>query len=251
MDSSKSVQPGVRADIPKLSFSNVHIPAILRDIPTSAVMPPPARSDEGVHPLPGRGRSRPAQAAAPGGRPGSPWLAPGACACDGTIKRPNTHNTDVLEVRYPWHPWYGRQVLVQTVRGRNGLQVIRCAPLERPRCPGLEIPQWMFESAAAGMKGLADAACVPVQALRTLATLLASAPSRHVVEAQHPLCTGGDADAHASPVTGPPAGTVPTVSHHSGDPARGLPQDGTVAGPPAARACPPDRPGPRWTGGGA
>jgi len=67
-----------------------------------------------------------------------------------TTERPNTHNPGVLEVCYPWHPWYGQQVQVQAVRGRNGLRVMRCTPCERPRLPGLEIPRWMCDPVIRG-----------------------------------------------------------------------------------------------------
>jgi len=181
--------------------------------------------------------------------------SPARCAAESrcTTERWSTHNTDVLEVRYPWHPWYGRQVRVRAVRTRNGPPVVRCTILGEPLFPVQEIPRWMFEPAADGTREVADVARVDLAALRALAALLvgsASSQDLDMVEAQHPPFTRGDADANAIAVPGPPVGAVPAVPYHPGDPARRLPQDGTVAGPPAARACPPDRPSPRRTGGG-
>ena len=77
-----------------------------------------------------------------------------------TTERWTTNNTDVLEVRYPWHPWYGRQVRVRAVHTRNGPPVVRCTILGEPPFPVQEIPRWMFEPEAGATGEVADDARV-------------------------------------------------------------------------------------------
>lgn len=190
------------------------------------------------------GQSRPCRASARQ----APCVGGPGC----TSERQSTHNTDVREVRYRWHPWYRRQVRVQAARGRKGLPVVRCTPLDGPRFPGLEIPHWMFDPEVSGTGEVVDAAHVDLEALRVLAALLTDSqcrPDLDVVDRQHPPFTQGDADANA--IAGPAVGAVPADLPHSGDATRRLPHDGAVAGPPAARACSPGRARPGRTGGGA
>src|SRR5213082_628716 len=35
-------------------------------------------------------------------------LCPDGCAPRGTSRQRNTHNIELREVRYPWHPWHAR-----------------------------------------------------------------------------------------------------------------------------------------------
>ena len=190
----------------------------------------------------------------PVGGPGRPGPRPGEDGPDCTTERPNTHNTDILEVRYLWHPWCGRRVTAQVVRGRTGPPVFRCTLHDGPRYPVLEIPQWMCGRETDGIGVVADTAHVDLATLRALAAFLPDARTFQgpdMVEAQHPSCTEGDADAHASAVTDPPVGTIPTGPHYPHVTPGGLRQDGTVARPPAVRVCPGGSPEPPRSGGGA
>ena len=58
--------------------------------------------------------------------PGCQGLTQNAGVRDCTTKQRNTHKIDIREIRYRFHPWYGRRVLVETVRVRNGPVVFRC-----------------------------------------------------------------------------------------------------------------------------
>ncbi len=98
------------------------------------------------------------------------------------------------------------------MRGRTGPPVVRCTLHDGPHFPVLEIPQWMCEREADGIGVVTDTARVDLATLRALATLLADARTSRepdMVEAQRPLCRGGDADADTNAVAGPPVGTVP------------------------------------------
>jgi hypothetical protein len=37
-----------------------------------------------------------------------------------TTEGSNTHKTETREVRYRWHPWYGREVLLRGIRLSKG-----------------------------------------------------------------------------------------------------------------------------------
>ena len=58
----------------------------------------------------------------------------------------NDHKTDVRRVLYPWHPWYGQQVIVrQTRAGDRG--VLRCKVDDDRMLDNREIRLWMFDAA--------------------------------------------------------------------------------------------------------
>src|SRR5687768_18024338 len=52
----------------------------------------------------------------------------GSCAGepDCTTRQRNTHNTEFREVRYLWHPWFGRTVTVYEALTKGGHRVCRC-----------------------------------------------------------------------------------------------------------------------------
>jgi len=53
-------------------------------------------------------------------------LCPGGCAPRDMSRQRNTHNIELREVRYPWHPWRARTVAVHEAPIRNGRAVCRC-----------------------------------------------------------------------------------------------------------------------------
>ena len=72
--------------------------------------------------------------------------APGAGVDGCTTEGSNTHKTETREIRYRWHPWYGRQVLVESIRHRRGVVVLNCRTDDDGVSPVLEVPEWMFDS---------------------------------------------------------------------------------------------------------
>jgi hypothetical protein len=94
---------------------------------------------------------------------------------DCTTKRQNTHSSDMREVQYPFHPWYGRRVQVEAVRNRNGPVVFRCRVDDGGGFPALEIPTWMFDERACFGMELKISIAVRCGALRNVRALLAEA----------------------------------------------------------------------------
>src|SRR2546426_60662 len=76
--------------------------------------------------------------------------APHACDDRYTSRQRNTHSTESREVSYPWHPWFGRSVVVYDVRIKQGHSVCWCGLEEGRTRQSVEIPAWMFEPAACG-----------------------------------------------------------------------------------------------------
>jgi hypothetical protein len=119
----------------------------------------------------------------------------GALGC--TTEGSNTHKTETREVRYAWHPWHQRRVLVRGARKRYGATVLQCT-LEEHEFPVLELPEWMFDLSVCSYLNIAMAARVDCGSLRALKTLLESfvrADVQAVVEAQHHPFPSGGADA--------------------------------------------------------
>ena len=155
-----------------------------------------------------------------------------------TTQQSNTHITDTLEVRYPWHPWYGRELRVQTTRVRNGPTVCRCTTDDGSEFPVLEIPQWMFDACICARMEISEAARVDCEALYVLKTLLDSSAhgrDRVVVEAQHHSLIGGGADAKGAEIESPANGVVPAATQNSGIESGNPPKDREVADANAVR----------------
>src|SRR5438105_15859488 len=72
------------------------------------------------------------------------------CEIVGRSRQPNTHSTELRELRYPWHPWFGRAVTIYEVLVKQGHSVSRCGLEEERHRLSLEVPTWMFEPAACG-----------------------------------------------------------------------------------------------------
>lgn len=67
----------------------------------------------------------------------------------GTSRQSNTHSTELREIRYPWHPWYGCPVWIHEALVKAGQAVYRCSLEQNQEARLFEIPQWMFESGCA------------------------------------------------------------------------------------------------------
>jgi hypothetical protein len=134
--------------------------------------------------------------AAPG-RPPPASGSPGTGAVAPRCRTPQ-HKTpliDVRTVRYPFHPWYGREVYVLDQGVRHGQAVLDCR-LDRDHARALEIPAWMLDEAACSTARITTQPGVSFQALRRLRQLLdaRSAPTSSVDD-QHPFGpSNGDAD---------------------------------------------------------
>jgi hypothetical protein len=50
-----------------------------------------------------------------------PYSKKGACETGDTIRRHNAQKTEVRSVCYPWHPWYGRSLVIRGSLVKNGL----------------------------------------------------------------------------------------------------------------------------------
>ena len=180
----------------------------------------------------------------PPGESASPSSRHHECDRRGTNRQSNTHNTHCLEareVRYPWHPWCGRRVMVYEALSKQGRRVFYCGSEEGPVVRHLEIPQWMFDPKACCRMPLAGAPIVGCDALLDLKELLRSVPrqQRDIVlrTPHHPL---GGADAKITePTEGHSARTVSGVAEGPTEArvaSRDPREDDPTAGASAARA---------------
>jgi hypothetical protein len=171
---------------------------------------------------------------------GPEHLGPGSSedGLDCTTEGINTHKTEAQEVRYAWHPWYGRLVTVRGIRNRHGLKVLFCTVDDEHEFPVLEVPEWMFDPNVCGRLGQAEKARVDAQALRGLKSLLESStprPEPAVLEAQHHPQFSGGADANeAKEVQVEPIRVVPSGSAESGSSPGSSSEDGSSLGTDAA-----------------
>src|SRR3954453_12393107 len=154
----------------------------------------------------GSSRHRPGGPERPPARSGPPRTPPGSdtpasCAAgDGcTTARQKTHGTESREVHYPWHPWFGRKVIVVEGVRRSHLSVFRCRLEDDESGRALELPQWMLDRAACTRTRPADEPLVTCHDLRHLKSLVDSArgdDAGGAVDIRHPLPSSrGDADA--------------------------------------------------------
>lgn len=73
-------------------------------------------------------------------------------------------------MRYPWHPWHGKEVEVRSGERYRG--VVRCFVPEEERRAKL-LPMWMLDEATCARMHTAEVGCVSVAALEALLRLLA------------------------------------------------------------------------------
>ena len=120
-----------------------------------------------------------------------------------TSSQLNTHITESREVWYPWHPWYGRSVVISEVLERLGQAIVRCRLAQEHKTQVVEIPSWMLDRAMSSTIHLAQKPVVCSDALWTLKRLLdhqrAVEPTRVLQDRHHFSPTQGDADAQIAP----------------------------------------------------
>lgn len=115
---------------------------------------------------------------------------------DCTSRQRNTHNTESREVRYPWHPWFGRRVTVYETVTKGGHPVSRCGIEDQRNDRSVEVPAWMFEAAACDHLRLITTPFVDCQALIELKAVMQTAPRTDMLQApHHSLTAPGGADA--------------------------------------------------------
>jgi hypothetical protein len=142
-----------------------------------------------------------------GPRPASGSRATGAAGRGCTTRQLKTHNSDLHEVFYPWHPWSRRTVIVVTSVSRDGRDVFRCQIAEDERCRALELPSWMFDRNVCGRMRLGILPVVAWEHLVQLQSLLkgrrdAAGRDRGLQDQHRPLPTMGGADANETPPPG-------------------------------------------------
>jgi hypothetical protein len=146
------------------------------------------------------------------GRPAPAHRCLDGAAGSYTTQQHKTHNSDILEVCYLWHPWYGQNVHVFQSVTKGGQTVLRCALDASHRMR--EVPLWMFDRAACCTMRLTQMPWVGVEDLRQLQRLLLRGvvTSPGVIQDQHPSSQAkGDADATNTPIEN----TVPVRSVYS------------------------------------
>src|SRR5262249_696305 len=118
---------------------------------------------------------------------------PGDCVPRGTTEGSNTHKTEIREVHYRWHPWYGRQVVVRGIRHRRGGVALNCRAGDDGASPVLEVPEWMFDFSVCSRVKQAGTAKVDCRELQGLKILLASrfGIELEVQTQHHPVIPGG------------------------------------------------------------
>ena len=123
-----------------------------------------------------------------------PWRGLGGFGPHGTNRQCNTHSTELREIDYPWHSWYGRSVLVDGALVKGGCALYRWSPEQNQEARLFEIPQWMFEPSACCRLRRAERPVVDCSALLALKLLLhrTRSPGRElVVQAEHHSSPGG------------------------------------------------------------
>src|SRR4030095_12107403 len=65
-----------------------------------------------------------------------------------TTRRHDAQRTEERELLYPWHPWFGRRVLVHEVIVKEERRILRCGLTPEAVRRWLEVPDWMFEEEA-------------------------------------------------------------------------------------------------------
>ena len=104
-----------------------------------------------------------------------------------TTQQRNTHSTESREVRYPWHPWFGRMITVYATLTKGGHPLCRCGLDDQHHERSLEVPTWMFEPVACERVRLADHASrdlpsqrreIPREASATAVAILADVPGQ-------------------------------------------------------------------------
>jgi hypothetical protein len=121
-----------------------------------------------------------------------------------TTKAHKTHKPETREVRYPWHPFHGREVVIQGQRNRRGLLMLICTSEGDGNGAVMEVPIWMFDAAVCCQFRSSSYASVNVGALRSLQSVLncTGKATENVIEAQHQSARSGGSDAQTTEDSG-------------------------------------------------
>ena len=165
------------------------------------------------------------------------------CDLRGASRQHNTHNIELREVRYAWHPWHDRVVAIHQAFTRSGCTLFRCSIEENLETRLLEIPQWMFDPATCCRMRLAAVPIVTGKVLLDLKTLLQGTPlpdNGILLQARHrSLLSSGGADAKVSEPTEnystQTVSSTPPEPHLAGAASRNPAKNGGVACPTTAR----------------
>jgi hypothetical protein len=123
----------------------------------------------------------------------------GATYC--TRSESNTHSIESQEVRYRWHPWYGRTVWIHEDLEKHGEGIRRCRSENNVKARPLELPAWMFDEERCRGMEVRSAARVDCEALQRVTELLKQRKSQtrgHGVVEDQQLLGGADAEASKS-----------------------------------------------------
>ena len=86
----------------------------------------------------------------------------------------NTHITNCQELCYPWHPWYGRTVVIHETYVRRGQTVFKSSLDTENGGRPIAIPAWMFDRALCATLRLSDRPLISFDALLELHALVKS-----------------------------------------------------------------------------
>lgn len=132
-------------------------------------------------------------------RPEFSYEALSGVGADYTTPQHNTHKTEIYEVHYPWHPYYGLKVFVHRKMRKYGRSVFHCSLKKAKKCSRLEIPEWMLDRAQCSVMKLAEEPyvnCLALTELRKLLNETACTSSKYEVKhQQRSLRIQGGADA--------------------------------------------------------
>jgi len=159
----------------------------------------------------------------------APGWSAGAPCC--TTEVCNAHKTSLREVKYHWHPWHGKKVLIRGEACRGGRVVLQCVRDELKGFPTLEIPEWMFDSRVCSRTYSAmfpHVDCASLLALKHLISATAESSELNVVQAQHPGKLG-DANAQNVSVQNPSRRLVFSACEASRVTSRSTTEDGPTA----------------------
>ena len=104
-----------------------------------------------------------------------------------TTRLENTHGTEIRELLYPWHPWFGLWGAVHDAINKSDGVIFRCSLSGSAAGRWLEVPAWMFDRSACAGACIATDAHADLAALTMLATLLQHALNDHFASSNAPL----------------------------------------------------------------
>ena len=133
-----------------------------------------------------------------------------------TTRFENAHGTELRELLYRWHPWFGLRVSIHEAVDKADGVVFRCSLNGTDADRRLEVPAWMFDRSACARVRVAADVYVKLSALTSLMALLQHTLNDRFASSKAPLwgapslshdqnrgevhaTTPGEADAVATP----------------------------------------------------